>query len=435
MNSTIEKLASGTTGTLTAKVLVEQYRCVPHHATFTVPQAYSQWLIKLCRHIPHDESSICGNPSELIDDLRYERYVKYTSWQHSPLNSRLGKSVYYQLRPLIPFRLRSRLKQLQARGWQDATFPAWPVDHSVETILERLLMFSLKSHALSNIPFIWFWPDGYESCAIMTHDVETEEGKEFCQHLMDINDRYGVKSSFQLIPEERYIVSKQFLDSIRNRGFEINIHDLNHDGYLFKGHKQFLQRAARINQYAANYGAVGFRAGVMYRNPDWFEALNISYDMSFPSVARLDPQRGGCCTVMPYFIGSILELPLTTIQDYYLFHVFNDYSLALWKAQSQRIMNRHGLISFIVHPDYIIERRARNTYEVLLTYLAELRRERNVWLALPGEVNSWWRQRQQMQLIRHAGTWQIGGHGSERARVAYATAAGDSIQYTFEQPM
>lgn len=430
----MNNLHTGTAETVTAKVLVDQYRCVPDHATFTVPQTYFQWLIDLREHIPHEKSSLCRDCSTLIDDLRYERYVKFTSRQHSLTTSSLSRSVYYLLRPLIPFSLRSRLKQLQARGWQHTTFPAWPVDHTVETILERLLTFSLNSGSLSSIPIIWFWPDGYESCAIMTHDVETEEGRKFCQRLMDINDRYGIKSSFQVIPEKRYIVSEQFLNSIRSRGFEVNIHDLNHDGYLFKDHKQFLKRVVRINQYADNYGAVGFRAGVMFRNPDWLEALNISYDMSFPSVARLDPQRGGCCTVMPYFIGSILELPLTTIQDYFLFHILHDYSLNLWKRQTELIMSRYGLSSFLIHPDYIIERRARSTYEALLGHLAELRRARHVWLPLPREVNSWWRQREQMQLIRDDGIWRIGGQGSERAKVAYASVVGDSIHFTFEEP-
>ena len=29
---------------------------------------------------------------------------------------------------------------------------------------------------------------------------------------------------------------------------------------------------------------------------------------------------------MPYFIGHVLELPLTTAQDYTVFHVLGDYS-------------------------------------------------------------------------------------------------------------
>ncbi len=56
--------------------------------------------------------------------------------------------------------------------------------------------------------------------------------------------------------------------------------------------------------------------------------------MSVPNVAHLDPQRGGCCTVMPYFIGDILEIPVTTIQDYTLFNILNDFSTRIWKEQT-----------------------------------------------------------------------------------------------------
>src|SRR3974377_2217094 len=99
--------------------------------------------------------------------------------------------------------------------------------------------------------------------------------------------------------------------------------------------------------------------------------------MSVPNVAHLDPQRGGCCTVMPYFVGNILEIPLTTTQDYMLFHLLNDYSLDLWRMQTEAIMQKNGLVSFLIHPDYIIEKRARGTYRDLLTFLRQLRsRER-----------------------------------------------------------
>ena len=120
---------------------------------------------------------------------------------------------------------------------------------------------------------------------------------------------------------------------LRARGFEVNLHDLNHDGHLFADQDAFLRHARRINDYAPEFGCRGFRSGAMYREQDWFEAFEFSYDMSVPNVAHLEPQRGGCCTVMPYFIGDLLELPLTTAQDYSLFHILGDYSTTLWKEQ------------------------------------------------------------------------------------------------------
>ena len=128
----------------------------------------------------------------------------------------------------------------------------------------------------------------------------------------------------------------------------------------------------------------------MYRNRDWYEAFEVSYDMSVPNVAHLDPQRGGCCTVMPYFIGKILELPLTATQDYSLFNLLEDYSIALWQQQIELILKQSGLISFIVHPNYVIEPRASAVYFQLLGYLAKLRSEKKTWMALPKQVDAWW---------------------------------------------
>ena len=94
----------------------------------------------------------------------------------------------------------------------------------------------------------------------------------------------------------------------------MNLHDLNHDGQLFADKADVpAQRAQRINEYAREFGCDGFRSGAMYREQDWFDAFEFSYDMSVPNAAHLEPQRGGCCTVMPYFVGNILELPLTTV--------------------------------------------------------------------------------------------------------------------------
>ena len=75
--------------------------------------------------------------------------------------------------------------------------------------------------------------------------------------------------------------------------------------------------------------------------------------MSVPNVAHLEPQRGGCCTVMPYFLGHVLELPLTAAQDYTLFHILGDYSTRLWQEQIDLILEQNGLVSFIAHPDYL----------------------------------------------------------------------------------
>lgn len=356
------------------------------------------------------------DPSQVVYDLQYETYIG--DWRHSESMSGLAR-MYYCIRPVLPVRVRAQLQKFHLRDWRNLPFPHWPVDRSVANLMEQLLLLSVRTSG-EQIPFIWFWPEGASSCAIMTHDVETELGRDFCRKLMDVNDSFGIKASFQVIPEQRYSVSPEFLNSIRQRGFEIVVHDLNHDGHLYRDRKQFLDRAGKINAYGKQYGAEGFRAGVLYRKQLWYDALSFSYDMSVPNVAHLDPQRGGCCTVMPYFLGDILELPVTTTQDYTLFNILNDYSIDLWKRQIELVMEKHGLMSFIVHPDYIVADRERSIYEELLKHLVELREEKGVWITTPGEVNRWWRQRAKMRLVERSDGWEIEGEGKERARIAWA---------------
>jgi hypothetical protein len=374
----------------------------------------------------------CGlsDATQAIDHLRYEKYVP--DWRVTPPLSILA-GMYYFVRPILPVTIRKHVQQWYFRDWDKLSFPHWPVDTTVDDLHEELLRQSIRANSDRCIPFIWFWPDGAHSCAIMTHDVETAFGRDTCSTLMDTDDSYGIKSSFQIVPEQRYEMSDKFVDSIRHRGFEVVVHDLNHDGHLYRNRKEFQERAAKINAYGKRYGARGFRAGSLYRKQSWYDALDFAYDMSVPNVAHLDPQHGGCCTVMPYFIGEILELPVTTSQDYTLFNILNHDSIDLWKQQTELIMQKHGLVSFIAHPDYLASIRPRNMYEELLAYLVRLREAKNLWVTTPGDVNHWWRQRAEMTLLNEGENWIIQGAGKERARIAYATEDHGRLVFNLEE--
>jgi hypothetical protein len=375
------------------------------------------------------EGSTCFlpfDPTEIANNLRYERYVsriQMSGWKG------LARKVYYILRPAFPVFVRRHLQRAWLKGWNQRSFPRWPVDRTVDQLFERLMRLTLQASPQERIPFIWFWPDAKSSCAIMTHDVETAEGLEFARGLMDINDLFDIKSSFQIIPDARYVATKDALLEIQERGFEVNVHDLKHDGHLFDDHDHFQESALRINEFAVSFGSKGFRSGVLYRNQEWFDAFRFSYDMSVPNVAHLDPQPGGCCTVMPYFVGDILEIPVTATQDYSLFHVLGTYSQELWREQISQIMQQHGLISFIVHPDYLDTPKAKSAYTTLLSHLSRLRAEAGLWTALPREVDSWWRQRNMMKIVPHQDGWRIEGTGSENASVAYAMLENDEVTY------
>jgi len=373
--------------------------------------------------------------SEVVENLRLEHYRKNTiSGRRIVAASEPVLSLYYLIRECLPVSVRRHLQKLYFRKWQELPFPSWPVDGTVDALHKEFLRLLMETGGVKKVPFIWFWPEGAPNCLIMTHDVETLAGRGFTSKLMDLNDSYGFKASFQVIPEKRYEVPDEYVREIRSRGCEFNIHDLTHDGRLFQDRTEFLRRAAKINAYVRRYDAKGFRAGSMYRNQDWYDSFEFSYDMSVPNVAHLEPMRGGCCTVMPYFIGRILELPLTTAEDYSLFHILNDYSLDLWKQQLALLTDTNGLMSFIIHPDNLIERRARCVYETLLNLLRRMVDREKIWAALPGEVDRWWRARSQMKLVQKGSSWAIEGPEAERARIAFAAIDGDRVVYEVAAP-
>jgi hypothetical protein len=377
-------------------------------------------------HLPFD-------PGQIVDNLRRERYVNHTGAKQGRIVDHPAvRKAYYAVRDLLPVSIRRHLQKVYLGGWRKLQFPNWPVDFTVDNIHEEVLRLAMKAGGVRRVPFIWFWPQGAPSCLIMTHDVETAAGRDFTADLINLDHSYGIKASFQVIPEKRYEVPDEYVQHMRSRGFEFNVHDLNHDGQLYQERGLFLQRAQKINEYIKKFGAKGFRAGVMYRNLDWYDAYEFSYDMSMPNVAHLEPQRGGCCTVFPYFVGKILEIPLTTCQDYSLFQILNDYSIDLWKQQIALIRKRNGLISFIAHPDYLMNSQARRVYELLLGYLRQIVEHDKVWMALPGEVDQWWRARSQMKLVPAGDGWKIEGPDCDRARIAYATLDGDGIRYSVE---
>src|SRR6266849_3533081 len=185
--------------------------------------------------------SLPFDPTEIIDNLRLERYANRRDMESR--FEKLFRRLYYRLRPLTNLKVRKQIQKFRARNWKKQSFPNWPVDTTVEDICETLLLMSMEAKGVDRVPFVWFWPGGASGCLMMTHDVETSTGRDRCTALMDVDDSFGIKAAFGIVPEERYEVSPSLLESMRNRGFELVIQDFNHDGQLFDNKEEFLRRA------------------------------------------------------------------------------------------------------------------------------------------------------------------------------------------------
>src|SRR4029453_12622266 len=97
------------------------------------------------------------------------------------------------------------------------------------------------------------------------------------------------------------------------------------------------------------------------------------YDCSMPHSDPFEPQPGGCCSLWPFFIGRVVELPYTLPQDPPLFTLLDHRTAAVWFEQATSIEKEHGLIQCVTHPDrgYLGNPRKRAMYLEFLRAMAE----------------------------------------------------------------
>ncbi len=264
----------------------------------------------------------------------------------------LRNSVYYRLKPLLPRSLRIFLRRRFASRLRGRVGALWPIYPGSE-----------------QPPAGWpGWPDGHRFAVVLTHDVEGVEGLARCRELMQREAALGFRSSFNFIPEGDYQVSAELREELLRHGFEVGVHDLNHDGHLYSSLAGFTARAARINDYLRQWQARGFRSGFMLQNLDWLHQLSIDYDASTFDTDPFEPQPEGRHTIFPFWNPpppspngdhdtaehrGYVELPYTLPQDSTLFLILRETSIAVWKKKLDWIAAHGGMALLNTHPDYM----------------------------------------------------------------------------------
>jgi glycosyltransferase involved in cell wall biosynthesis len=289
--------------------------------------------------------------------------------------------AYYFLKPLLPWRLRMGVRRVVAQ-WQRPRYASvWPIN-------------PVAGKTPEGFPG---WPGGKKFAFVLTHDVETGTGLARCRELAETDMRLGFRSSFNFIPEGRYITPRPLRDWLHQNGFEVGVHDLRHDGQLYRSRHLFAAQARQINTYLHDWQAAGFRSGFMFRDLSWIQDLNIRYDASTFDTDPFEPQSAGVNTIFPFWVSradgsGYVELPYTLPQDSTLFLVLQEKSNGIWKRKLDWVAERGGMALLNTHPDYVhFQGRKRASeyplalYEEFLQYVEE-RYGDSCWKALPREV-------------------------------------------------
>ncbi len=305
-------------------------------------------------------------------------------WQLSP-----AKRLYYALKPALPRRFTRVLRRLHGSATRDAYPLGWPIEERYVRFQWEVMRSVVDGTAERTLAFKPFWPDGHSFALVLTHDVERSDGQAYVRAVADLDEHYGFRSSFNFVPES-YPLDHSLLQELRARGFEIGVHGLRHDGRLFQSHETFMDRAAHINHHMRELGAVGFRAPLMHRHPEWMQALDIEYDLSFFDTDPFEPLPGGTMTIWPFQLGRFVELPYTLAQDYTLVTVLGQSTPQLWMDKVDFIVRYCGMVLINTHPDYLKD---RTIWQVYAQFLEVMKGRGGYWHALPRDVARWWRRR------------------------------------------
>ena len=322
--------------------------------------------------------------------------------------------LYYALKPFLPRGIQMQLRRAYSRVQARRKFPRWPVEPVLIEILESLLRKIGSELGLATLPHLGFWPKGKQWALVLTHDVEGVGGVRNIRAVAEVEKRQGFRSSWNFVPE-RYPFDPRILEDLKADGFEIGVHGLHHDGLLFQSLQTFRQRLPEIHRYASRWSAGGFRSPATHRNYEWMHELNFQYDSSFPDTDVFEPNPGGCCWIFPFFVRTLLEIPITLPQDHTLLEILKKRDFALWHEKVRWIKSKSGLALLILHPDYILSAERLSFYE---DFLKTMKDEVGLWSALPSEVAVWWRKRHASHLVAKNGRYEIVGPAEGEGYVA-----------------
>ena len=323
----------------------------------------------------------------IILSLRHVNWVLFTAM--AGMTWALLVRISYYLKPSIPVGLRLSVGRWRARQIRRSSSDSWPI---------------LDSAGVT--PDGWpGWPDKKLFALVLTHDVGTQIGVDRVKQLAEIEMKLGFRSCFNFIPEGSCQIPEALRQWLMDRGFEIGVHDNQHDRKLCYLRAHFSASAKRINLFLKKWNSVGFRSGCKLRNPGWIHELDILYDGSTSDTDPFEPYPAGADTIFPFWVpgcdgGGHVELPHTLARDSTLFVMLREQSDEIWRRKLRWIASRGGMAMVNVHPDFTVFGDTPlnqwefpvTRYESFLVWVSQTY-DGQYWPALPKDVAAFYRDR------------------------------------------
>jgi peptidoglycan/xylan/chitin deacetylase (PgdA/CDA1 family) len=353
----------------------------------------------------------------------------------APLRARMrgaAEAAYY----LAPARLRDALRaasyrvlerRLQGLG---ARASEYPVDAAGWLVLE--LVRALIRRAAGGLVRLARWPAGYESAALLTHDLEPRRYAytEGLTRLLGRVERDHLPSAFGVVARAgaRYLPNAA---RAALTGREVFCHGLDHRGEQVWGRARVaraLRRARTTLEQTLGRPVGGYRSPRLDRSPhlDWaLDDVGFTYDSSHPDVDRenLEHYGRGVRLNLPYRpliedadggwrASRCLELPLTApdcIQPLFA----GDDVAQLRAAVAQKaafVRASGGCYVALVHAGVFgADDAARR--EAHVDFVAAQLRHPGTWLTSPARLVEWWCARERLQVSTTDGAVQVANHG------------------------
>jgi peptidoglycan/xylan/chitin deacetylase (PgdA/CDA1 family) len=299
----------------------------------------------------------------------------YREEHKKPLMSKLPFNYHYMPEFLRYLVISSRIKIRAYSGVEKKSFPFSMFNAGCEVI------FGLFENGRTD--------EGSGASLVLTHDVESSSGLDRMEEIAGIEERYGFKSSWNIIPKRDVINLKKLAD-ISDKGHEIGIHGIWHNNReAFLAEEEMRAQFRSIAPFIRDFSVKGYRSPAWYRTGTMFKVLAefFLYDSSCLDLDLMSLSgNGGVGFMRPFIMDTgLVELPCTLPFEAPLYYGIRPEDLmGYWTPKINFIREIRGALLVNTHPEpkYLGNKKMMGIYGKLLETLAAGGWERK----LPGEL-------------------------------------------------